>query len=127
MSDETTRIRALSREASLAGDDMQVTLCERALSGDAVARAACLAIIANNSRYTISYADGSQSEPHDTYTRAVASIRAEFGANVVIGHSGDLQDGGDRTLFWSDGRTADNDGGEHALGEIRANQQEHQS
>lgn len=39
------QIEALAQEASLAGDDAQVVLCDAALSGDAVARAECERVI----------------------------------------------------------------------------------
>ena len=46
------------------------------------------------------------------------AVAAECGA-AVIGHDGDLSEGGDRTLFWSDEDAAENDDGARAMGSIR--------
>ena len=43
--EETSAIQSLKREAVAAGDQKQVDLCNLALDGDVVARAACLAAI----------------------------------------------------------------------------------
>lgn len=45
--DDDTRIRALRSEASTAGDDAQVALCNQALEGDPDARRAVLAVLAD--------------------------------------------------------------------------------
>lgn len=42
-----SQIRKLSNEAAEAGDLEQVAICERALSGDAEARAECAKVIGN--------------------------------------------------------------------------------
>ena len=38
----------------------------------------------------------------------------------VIGHGGDLSDGGDRTLFWASEADAEDDDGARALGSVRS-------
>lgn len=75
--------------------------------------------VGNKVKYTISFADGSRDETHDTYGEALASIRKEYGPKTVIGHDGDLTSFGDRTLFWGDKKSAHNDSGANALGSIR--------
>lgn len=42
-----------------------------------------------------------------------------IGAGYVVGHSGDLADGGDRTLIWASAEDAEDDDGTNAVGEIR--------
>lgn len=69
--------------------------------------------------YIVSYADGSKEQCYATYKQAKAAVRAEFGADTVIGHDGDLDNFGDRTLFWASEEDADNDDGARALGTIR--------
>lgn len=53
---------------------------------------------------------------YDSHEEAVEAAR-EAGA-TEIGHDGDLTDGGDRTLVWASEQDADNDDGQHAMGEI---------
>ena len=48
---------------------------------------------------------------------AKAFIRKAW-PEAVIGHDGDLSDGGDRTLAWADGVEADSDDGENAIAVI---------
>lgn len=59
----------------------------------------------------------------DTYDAAVAEVRLTLGAmcgcDVVLGHAGDLADGGDRTLVWESEADAENDDGARAVAEIR--------
>jgi hypothetical protein len=38
---------------------------------------------------------------------------------AVVGHPGDLSEGGDRTLFWGDEDAAESDDGARAMGSIR--------
>lgn len=57
------------------------------------------------------------------YDDAVAEVRLYLGTmcgcDVVLGHAGDLSDGGDRTLVWESEAEADNDDGARAIAEIR--------
>lgn len=69
--------------------------------------------------YVISYTDGSREQSYDTLEQAKAAVRDEFGKAVVIGHDGDLDGYGDKTMFWADEDEAENDDGTHALGSIR--------
>lgn len=69
--------------------------------------------------YIISYTDGSLEQSYDTYEQAKAAVIAEFGNDVEIGHDGDLDGWGDRTMFWADEDEAENDDGARALGSIR--------
>lgn len=59
---------------------------------------------------------GGRAARYRSYAAALEAAR-EAGASE-IGHSGDLTDGGDRTLCWADVDAADNDDGEHAMAEI---------
>ena len=66
--------------------------------------------------YAISYADGT-STLAISYETAVAAIKADYPA-AVVGHDGDLSDGGDRTLCWADETDAANDDGANAIASI---------
>ena len=50
----------------------------------------------------------------ETYDEAVDRVRAVYGAECEIGHSGDCEDGGNKTLCWQDTETAENDDGSRA-------------
>lgn len=56
-------------------------------------------------------------ETHATYDAAVARIRAVM-LSPVIGHPGDLLDGGKSTLVWADETRAWNDDGRRAAARI---------
>ena len=66
--------------------------------------------------YEISYANGT-STLANTYKTAIAAIRADF-PSAVIGHDGDLSDGGDRTFCWANADDAANDDGANAIASI---------
>jgi hypothetical protein len=66
--------------------------------------------------YAINYAGGPV-EIVASYDRAVALICAEF-PFAVVGHDGDLSDGGTRTYCWADETDANNDDGENAVASI---------
>ena len=66
--------------------------------------------------YEINYSNGT-STLANTYKTAIAAIRADY-PSAVIGHDGDLSDGGDRTLCWADADDADNDDGANAVATI---------
>jgi hypothetical protein len=63
--------------------------------------------------YEIRYTDGRTSET-ETYEEAIELVRAEY-PDATIGHSGDLDHGGDRTLCWADEDSSQNDDGAHAV------------
>ena len=71
-------------------------------------------------RYRVIHAHGVTEPAVDAYDEAVASVRSVYGADAAIGHSGDIADGGERTLVWADQATADDDDGSRAVAEIRA-------
>jgi hypothetical protein len=66
--------------------------------------------------YEISYADGT-STLASTLKVAIAAIKADY-PSAVIGHDGDLSDGGDRTLCWANADDAANDDGGNAVASI---------
>ena len=66
--------------------------------------------------YEISYANGT-STLANTYKTAVAAIKADY-PSAVIGHDGDLSDGGDHTLCWANADDAVNDDGANAVATI---------
>ena len=53
-----------------------------------------------------------------TYPEALKHAASLGG--VAVGHSGDLEDGGDRTLVWASAADAENDDGAKAIATIRA-------
>jgi len=68
---------------------------------------------------TVYYADGSAQSTHENYRDALKALELEF-FGVVIGHDGDLTDGGDRTFVWKTFEDAEFDeAGEHAIATIR--------
>lgn len=61
--------------------------------------------------FQINHSHGVTERAVDTYEEAVAKVREVYGADVEIGHSGDINDFGTRTLCWqSDVPEADRDG-----------------
>ena len=67
--------------------------------------------------YAIKMSDGRTVAGFRTANDAALWIHEQW-PNAAIGHSGGLDDGGDRTLFWEDGNAAWNDDGRRALGAI---------
>ena len=67
--------------------------------------------------YSLEWEHGA-TEQYDTYDAAVAAVTAEY-PDAVIGHDGDLEDGGDRTLAWACEKDSINDGGQKAVAVIR--------
>jgi hypothetical protein len=53
-----------------------------------------------------------------TYPEALEYVASIGG--LAVGHSGDLEDGGDRTLVWASEADAKNDDGAKAIATIRA-------
>jgi len=68
--------------------------------------------------FTIIHGHG-LTEPADTYEEALDRVCAVYGEDCVIGHDGDIDDGGERTLCWVDEQTADADDGSRACCVIR--------
>jgi len=51
--------------------------------------------------YKIKHSHGQTETGIDSYEDAVARVQSVYGADVEIGHSGDIEDFGERTLCWS--------------------------
>jgi hypothetical protein len=56
---------------------------------------------------------------HSEYDAAYDAATKFAGAEGVVGHDGDLSEGGDRTLIWASEADAENDPGVNAIGSIR--------
>lgn len=69
--------------------------------------------------FEISFVNGASPVDCDDWDAVIAHLDAEIDDGYVIGHSGDLSDGGDRTLFWGSEKESENDDGARALGEVR--------
>jgi len=68
--------------------------------------------------YEISYTDGRPSVECESYDAAKEIITAEW-SDAEIGHDGDLDGGGDRTLCWADEDSSIDDDGANAVASIR--------
>ena len=68
------------------------------------------------SNYTV-YVGGGNTIDFGSLKAAKAWIRRTW-PSAVIGHDGDLSDGGDRTLCWRDDDSAVNDDGANAIATI---------
>ena len=66
--------------------------------------------------YCINYSNGN-SDTANTLKTAIAAIKADY-PSAVIGHDGDLSDGGDRTLCWANETDAAKDDGGNAIASI---------
>ena len=60
---------------------------------------------------------GHQSEYSD-YADAIFAADRLFGQAAIVGHSGDISDGGTRTLIWESEEQAANDDGSRAVAVI---------
>ena len=67
--------------------------------------------------YRIDWANGN-SDSADTYSEAQEIVLAAY-PDAEIGHDGDLEGGGDRTLCWSDEESSVDDDGARAVCSIR--------
>lgn len=69
--------------------------------------------------YRITYANGSLAASEvATYDDAIILCASRW-PELEYGHSGDLTDGGDRTLVWACAADAENDDGARAVATIR--------
>lgn len=66
--------------------------------------------------YTISWSNG-RTDTADTYEAAKELVRAEY-PDAEIGHDGDLDGFGDRTLCWEDEEHSTDDDGARAIASI---------
>lgn len=69
-------------------------------------------------RYSITYSHGVTIHGIETYEDAIAKVREVY-SSAEIGHSGDIADGGKRTMCWASAEDAENDDGRRACCEIR--------
>lgn len=64
--------------------------------------------------YAVKHSHGVTNAGFATYDDAIAAVREVYG-DCAIGHSGDIEDGGERTLVWSDEDAARDDDGSRAV------------
>ena len=69
--------------------------------------------------YRITYSNGAADLNCDTYAEAVAVLRKEWPA-AAIGHDGDIESGGERTLCWATEADSIDDDGARAVASIWA-------
>lgn len=68
--------------------------------------------------FAIQWSDGREETGIETYDEAQTIVRASY-EDALIGHDGDLEGGGDRTLCWADEESSHDDAGESAVASIR--------
>lgn len=68
--------------------------------------------------YTINYSNGSKSTGLESYEAAKAEVLAEY-PEAEIGHDGDLDGFGSRTLCWASEEDSIDDDGARAVATIR--------
>lgn len=66
--------------------------------------------------YQVQWQDG-RSDDFEIYEDAVEAVEAAY-PDGVVGHDGDLSEGGDVTLCWADDETATNDAGNNSIAAI---------
>ena len=69
--------------------------------------------------YKLENDQGRKISCHSDYEDAVRAAEEFAGPDGIVGHDGDLSDGGDKTLIWADEESAENDPGINAIGSIR--------
>lgn len=69
--------------------------------------------------YVLQNDQGRTLSNHVLYKDAVAAAEEFAGDEGVVGHDGDIIDGGDKTLVWSDEDSSLDDAGANAIGSIR--------
>jgi hypothetical protein len=67
--------------------------------------------------YAVKYSHGGKTEFFATYEEAEAAVRSVY-TDPAIGHSGDIADGGERTLVWADEASSVDDAGARAVASI---------
>lgn len=73
--------------------------------------------------YIVGHAHGGNEHWYDTLDDAIAAVREVY-TDPVIGHSGDIADGGSRTLIWTREELAQGDDGSRACCTIRKHTKE---
>lgn len=69
--------------------------------------------------YAIKHSHGRTETGFATYEDAIAAVRSVY-QSAAVGHSGDISDGGERTLVWADEETAHESDGSRACAVIVA-------
>jgi hypothetical protein len=67
--------------------------------------------------YAIKWGHGQTDTGFASFEDAEKAVRSVL-SEAEIGHSGDISDGGERTLFWASAEAAENDDGARASGSI---------
>jgi hypothetical protein len=65
--------------------------------------------------FSIKHSHGQTDSGFETYESALDAVRSVYGQDCEIGHDGDISEGGERTLVWSDAESAANDDGARAV------------
>jgi hypothetical protein len=68
--------------------------------------------------YEISFSNGDKPAFYTNYEEACGVLQEIYGEDIVIGHDGDLENGGDRTLVWENEKDSENDDGKNAIASI---------
>ena len=68
--------------------------------------------------YEIRFANGDKPALYTTYEDACEVLQELYGEDIVIGHDGDLSNGGDRTLVWENEKDSENDSGKNSIASI---------
>lgn len=69
--------------------------------------------------YELQDDQGNTISVHNDYDSAYAAAVEYAEDDGVVGHAGDLSEGGDRTLVWMSEEQAENDAGANAVASIR--------
>ena len=67
--------------------------------------------------YEVRYSNGRKVEMLDSYAAALAEVESAY-PGMATGHSGDLADGGERTLCWASEEDSEDDDGARAVASI---------
>jgi hypothetical protein len=68
--------------------------------------------------FAIKHSHGQTDTGYETYEDALEAVKSVY-RSAVVGHSGDIADGGERTLVWASEELAADDDGSRACCEIR--------
>lgn len=71
----------------------------------------------NKMTFSIKWAHGQTESGFTSLEEATTIVRGIL-SGAVIGHSGDIADGGERTMFWASEELAQDDDGSRAAGSI---------
>lgn len=120
--DECRRSDAYGCDHAHGGDDL-CSRCDRLETSTITAprepTAGMTARAPRGTTYAVTWSHGVTERSYATYEDAVAAVRSVL-SDPEIGHSGDILDGGESTLFWDDAAKAQCDDGSRAAGSIVA-------